>query len=120
MQFKDNKANYLQITDLVCDEILGGTLNADGKIASVRDLAASMEVNANTCARAYEWLQNQGIIYTKRGLGYFVCEGARKTIMDMKRQEFIEETIPDVARQMIRLGITTDLLKSELEKHLNA
>ena len=120
MQFKDNKAIYLQITDLVCDDILGGKLNEDDKIASVRDLAASMEVNANTCARAYEGLQNQGIIYTKRGLGYFVCEGARKTIMDMKRQEFIEETIPDVARQMIRLGITTDLLKSELEKHLNA
>ena len=52
MQFKDNKAIYLQITDLVCDDILGGKLNEDDKIASVRDLAASMEVNANTCARA--------------------------------------------------------------------
>lgn len=118
MQFKENKAIYLQISDMVCDDILSGKLFDNDKIASVRDLAALVEVNANTCARAYEWLQNQGIIFTKRGLGYFVNEGARQTIINMKREEFIEETIPEVARQMLNLGISIDCLKSEIEKRL--
>lgn len=118
MQFKENKAIYLQISDMVCDDILSGKLSDNDKIASVRDLAALVEVNANTCARAYEWLQNQGIIFTKRGLGYFVNEGARQTIINMKREEFIEETIPEVARQMLNLGISIDCLKSEIEKRL--
>ena len=118
MQFKENKAIYLQISDMVCDDILSGKLSDNDKIASVRDLAALVEVNANTCARAYEWLQNQGIIFTKRGLGYFVNEGARQTIVNMKREEFIEETIPEVARQMLNLGISIDCLKSEIEKRL--
>ena len=118
MQFKENKAIYLQISDMVCDDILSGKLSDNDKIASVRDLAALVEVNANTCARAYEWLQNQGIIFTKRGLGYFVNEGARQTIINMKREEFIEETIPEVARQILNLGISIDCLKSEIEKRL--
>ncbi|MDO5762115.1 MAG: GntR family transcriptional regulator [Bacteroidales bacterium] len=118
MQFKENKAIYLQISDMVCDDILSGKLSDNDKIASVRDLAALVEVNANTCARAYEWLQNQGIIFTKRGLGYFVNEGARQTIINMKREEFIEETISEVARQMLNLGISIDCLKSEIEKRL--
>ena len=118
MQFKENKAIYLQISDMVCDDILSGKLSDNDKIASVRDLAALVEVNANTCARAYEWLQNQGMIFTKRGLGYFVNEGARQTIINMKREEFIEETIPEVARQMLNLGISIDCLKSEIEKRL--
>ena len=118
MQFKENKAIYLQISDMVCDDILSGKLSDNDKIASVRDLAALVEINANTCARAYEWLQNQGIIFTKRGLGYFVNEGARQTIINMKREEFIEETIPEVARQMLNLGISIDCLKSEIEKRL--
>ncbi len=98
MRFKDNKAIYLQIADLICDDILQ------------REYAATVEVNANTCARAYDWLQNKEIIYTKRGLGYFVSVGAKTAILQMKREEFMNETLPDVARQMANLNISMDEL----------
>ena len=58
MRFKDNKAIYLQIADFICDDILQGKLLEDERIPSVREYAATVEVNANTCARAYDWLQN--------------------------------------------------------------
>ena len=51
MRFKDNKAIYLQIADLICDDILQGKLLEDERIPSVREYAATVEVNANTCAR---------------------------------------------------------------------
>ena len=110
MRFKDNKAIYLQIADLICDDILQQKLLEDERIPSVREYAANVEVNANTCARAYDWLQNKDIIYTKRGLGYFVSVGAKTAIMKMKREEFMTETLPDVARQMANLNISMNEL----------
>ena len=117
MRFKDNKAIYLQIADLICDEILQQKLLEDERIPSVREYAAIVEVNANTCARVYDWLQGQGIIYTKRGLGYFVCAGAKDAIRQMKRQEFMTDTLPEVARQMVNLGITMEELSNGIIKH---
>ena len=46
MRFKDNKAIYLQIADLICDEILQQKLLEDERIPSVREYAAIVEVNA--------------------------------------------------------------------------
>ncbi|MBP3214031.1 MAG: GntR family transcriptional regulator [Bacteroidaceae bacterium] len=114
MRFKDNKAIYLQIADLICDDILQGRLLEDERIPSVREYAAAVEVNANTCVRAYDWLQGQNIIYTRRGLGYFVNSGAKDAIQQMKRQEFLTETLPDVARQMASLHITMDELNNRI------
>jgi DNA-binding transcriptional regulator YhcF (GntR family) len=117
MRFKDNKAIYLQIADLICDDILQGKLLEDERIPSVREYAATVEVNANTCARAYDLLQNQDIIYTKRGLGYFVSVGAKSAIQKMKRKEFMDETLPDVARQMVSLNISMDELTQGIIKY---
>ena len=117
MRFKDNKAIYLQIADLICDDILGQKLLEDERIPSVREYAASLEVNANTCARAYDWLQGQDIIYTKRGLGYFVSAGAKTAIRKTRRQEFMNETLPDVANKMVSLDITMEELNNAIIKH---
>lgn len=114
MQFKDNKAIYQQIADLICEDILQDKLQADERIPSVREYAAAVEVNANTCARSYDWLQGQGIIYTKRGLGYFVNAGAKEAILQMKRQEFLTITVPEVAQKMVSLNITMEELTNEI------
>ncbi len=120
MQFKDNKAIYLQIADLICEDILQDRFLEDERIPSVREYAANVEVNANTCARAYDWLQGQDIIYTKRGLGYFVSPGAKTSIRQMKRQEFMNETLPDVARQMVNLDITMSELTNGIINYQKA
>ena len=85
MNFKDNKAIYLQIADRIGDQILSGALTAEGKVPSVRELAAEIEVNANTVARTYDHLQQNGVIYTKRGLGYFVSPDAKEKIVATRR-----------------------------------
>jgi DNA-binding transcriptional regulator YhcF (GntR family) len=117
MRFKENKAIYLQIADLICEDILQERLIEDERIPSVREYAANVEVNANTCARSYDWLQGQDIIYTRRGLGYFVCPGAKDAILKMNKQEFLTETVPEVARQMLTLGISMSELTNEIIKH---
>ena len=62
MDFRDTKAIYLQIADRICDEVLVGKFAEDGRIPSVREYAAVVEVNANTVMRSFDQLQSQGII----------------------------------------------------------
>lgn len=81
MDFRDTKAIYLQIADRICDEVLVGKFAEDSRIPSVREYAAVVEVNANTVMRSFDQLQSQGIIYNKRGIGYFVAAGARERIL---------------------------------------
>lgn len=116
MEFKDTQAIYLQIVDWVCDNIVGGKWNAGERIPSVRESGVLLEVNPNTVMRAYECLQNQNIIYNKRGLGFFVSEDASVRIMERKRSVFIGQVLPDFFRQMKLLDISWEVIHSEFEK----
>ena len=82
MDFKNQKAIYLQIAEHIMDQILSGQYPEDGKLPSVREYATDVEVNVNTVARSFEWLQNQNIVVKRRGLGNFVSPGAREMVMD--------------------------------------
>ena len=61
--------------------------------------------------KAYDWLAQNGYIYNKRGLGYFVAQNAPALILELRRKEFREEYLPDLARQMKALNLTFDDLK---------
>lgn len=119
MNFKDNKAIYLQIADRIGDQILAGTLSPDGKVPSVRELAAEIEVNANTVARTYDHLQQQGIIYTKRGLGYFVCPDAREKIVGARRDQLMQGEMDYFLGQLKAVGITPAELQQLYSDYLN-
>lgn len=111
MQFDSNRPIYLQILDSICEQILDGKLEPDGRILSVREYGAQLGVNPNTIMRSYERLTNDGIIYNKRGLGYFIAPDARDKVLDIKRKEFMENVFPKIRRQMQLLGIDPEIFK---------
>lgn len=114
--FNQDKPIYLQISDRLCNEIIAGTYEDDARIPSVRDYAATLQVNANTAVKAYEQLSRDGIIYQRRGMGYFVTAGARDRIMEQRREVFMRDTLSAVFADMQLLGITIDDVAKELGK----
>lgn len=116
MQFKDHKPIFLQIAERICDEILGGKYPEGERLPSVREYAAEVEVNVNTVVRSFEWLSQKEIIFNRRGLGYFVSEGAKENILQSLREAFFQEALPEFAQQMEKLGIKVE----EVEKALKA
>ena len=76
VDFKQDRAIYLQMAERICDEILAGKYHSDDRIPSVREQAVMFEVNTNTVVKTYDLLLQWGIIYTRRGLGYFVTVDA--------------------------------------------
>ena len=113
MNFSNDKAIYIQMADRLCDEIIAGTYKDDDRIPSVREYAVMLQVNTNTAVKAFDQLSRDGIIYNKRGLGYFVTSGAAKTIRKVRRQEFMKQTLPELFRQMRLLDITIDDVRQQ-------
>jgi len=109
MDFQDNsKPIYLQMADALCDEILSGNLRDGDKIPSVREYAAELGVNPNTVVRAYDALSSSGVIYQKRGLGYYISDGAKDKVTGTLREKFMRESLPQIRRMMSLLGISPE------------
>lgn len=117
MTFNNDKAIYIQMADRLCDDILAGTYSDDDRVPSVREYAVSLEVNTNTAVKAYDQLARDGIIYNRRGLGYFVTPGARDSIMQARRKAFLDTTLPSLFRDMRLLGIGIDDIAKEWNTH---
>ena len=112
MKFKENQPIYLQISERICDEILLGKYLEESRIPSVREYAALVEVNANTVMRSYEFLQQQDIIYNKRGIGFFVSPGSKEQIIKFRRHEFMKNELERFFMQLYTLDISME----EIEK----
>lgn len=112
MEFKSNQTIYMQIADFICENILKGKWEEGNKMSSVREMAATIEVNPNTVMRTYSYLQDAGIISNKRGIGFFINEGASQKIEAMQKEEFITKILPEIFRKMELLNIDMDELKS--------
>lgn len=110
MNFYNNQSIFIQIADRLCDKILSGEYLADERIPSVRELAVEMEVNPNTVMRSYERLQMNDIIYNKRGIGYFISPDAKAKILKIRRNDFMQETLPAIFNEMSLLNVSIDEL----------
>ncbi len=110
------KSIFLQIADRITDSILVGVYPVDTRIPSVRDMAELMEVNPNTVARAYERLQMKGLIYTQRGIGYYVSEGAYDIIFAERKEQFFSKILPQTFAQMRLLEIGIEEVQKAFEE----
>ena len=106
--FTSDKPIYLQMADRMKDEILSGTYSDDMRIPSVREYGILLQVNTNTAVKCYEQLSRDGIIYQRRGMGYFVTAGARDRIMQQRKDEFFQTTCPQLKKDLELLDITIE------------
>ncbi len=111
MQFRKQHAIYLQIGEHLCDAIANGKWMPAEKIPSVREMAIRVEVNPNTVMRTYSDLEQKGIIYNRRGIGFFVADDAAEKILDLKRNDFIQKELPRIFKIMDLLGMSVNDLK---------
>ena len=118
MKFKESKSIYLQIAERICDEILQGKYKGEERIPSVREYAATVEVNANTVVRSFDYLQGQDIIYNKRGLGYFVALEGRERILELRKEVFLKEELPEFFRQLMTLDIPIKEVEKMYKEYL--
>lgn len=115
---ENNKAIYIQIADRICDEIVNGTYPPDSRLPSVREYAADMQVNANTVMRSYERLAQQGYIYNRRGIGFFISPDARQKILDARGSDLVDNRLENIFSLLSHLNIDPDQLRDAYRDYL--
>ena len=105
MQFSDDKPIWRQIYELIAMRILSDEWPEGSRIVSVRELAQEVGVNPNTVMRSYERLDGDGIIFNRRGIGFFVAEGAKEHIREIERRKFLDEELPKLSERLNRSGL---------------
>ena len=118
MIFRDNLSIYQQIAECICDEILDNKFPPGERIPSIREYAALVEVNANTVVRSYEWLQQQEIIFNKRGIGYYVSPEGKHRIKEIRRKRFFSDELPLFFNRLSTLDISVAEIDAQYAEYL--
>ena len=122
MKWNINKSRPIcpQICEEICLGIKNKKLLPKEKIYSVRELALKLGVNPNTVQKSFDILEEQGIIYSIRGSGWFVSENVQ--LANEVVEQIIQKLIDDFIKEMGILGydvnMTLDYLNERYgEKH---
>ena len=111
MDFYDNKPIYLQLADQIMDDVHTGSAEGGGRLPSVREYAARSGVNANTVMRTYTHLQQEGVIFNRRGIGYFYADDAPEKVKAMRLKQLLDKEIYLFMDRLIASGISPDEFK---------
>ncbi|MGB5025244.1 MAG: GntR family transcriptional regulator [Saprospiraceae bacterium] len=119
MEFKKSLSIFEQIGMSVQENIINQDWQEGERIPSVRDYATSIQVNPNTVMRTYTLLQDQGILENRRGIGFFVALGAKQKTVQHRKDQFAEEFLPELFKNMDQLGINWDEMKNYYQNWKN-
>lgn len=97
---------YLQIRDMLIARIIDAGSGSDAPLPSVRALAAELDVNPLTVAKAYQELRSAGLVAARKGVGLYIEAGAAATLLASERAAFIETDWPGIRRRIDRLGLS--------------
>jgi GntR family transcriptional regulator len=117
VEFRDNQAIYMQIADLMCENVLAGAWTPGARIPSIRETAEASQVNPNTVVRSYEYLEHRGIIRNQRGVGFFLSDDAFSVTRSLKKETFETRDLPRMFRIMDLLKISFDELRAIYDAH---
>ena len=92
VQTKSGQPIYEQIERQMKDAILRGDLAEGEALPSIRVLAADLKISVITVKRAYEDMEQEGMIYSVQGKGFYV-DSPDLAYMKEKRTLSMEEKL---------------------------
>ena len=108
---------YEQLQEQIIRLSMLGILDENQQLPSVRALAREVGVNPNTVAKAYQQLEQQGIIYTVSGRGSFVSPDVLS--LQSLRQAALQEVLDAVAKALSR-GVSPQQLLDAIRQQLDS
>jgi len=95
---------YEQIKAAVRLAVVSGGLKEDDQLISVRNLASRHKINPLTILKAYNQLETEGLLYSRRGSGFFVQR--RKSTLSAEKDALLNRLFDDFLRNANRLGFS--------------
>jgi DNA-binding transcriptional regulator YhcF (GntR family) len=115
----DEKPVFVQIIEMIEDDILSGVYGADELIISTPQISKLLSVNPATAQRAIGVMTDRGIIYKKRGVGMAVAPTAKERLLEGRRAAFFEKAVPEFVSGAKKIGILGDELIKIVKESIN-
>ncbi|MFB4160019.1 GntR family transcriptional regulator [Geomicrobium sp. JSM 1781026] len=106
--FDDSKPIFLQIADMILEDILDGTLQEEEQIPSTTEISSFYQVNRATIQKGLAILVEAGYVYKQRGVGMFVATGANEKLQEQRKTEFDKMFIKPMIEEARRLELKKD------------
>ena len=110
-----NKLIFEQVAEMVENQILDGLLKENDQSPSTTEFSNTYGINPATARKGLNILVDEGILYKKRGMGMFVTDKAIDIIKEKRRQEYLDNILPDLIKNIKLLGISKYDLINEIE-----
>lgn len=111
-----DKPIYMQIREKIEDQIVNDQLKEGDQAPSTNQLVSFYKINHATVSKGVNQLVDEGILYKKRGIGMFVAEGARNTLIQKRKDAFVDEYIVGLVLEAEKLGITEREIVEHIKK----
>lgn len=112
----DKKPIYLQIKEMIEDQIINNQLKEHDQIPSTNQLVQFYKINHITVSKGINLLVEEEIIYKKRGVGMFVMEGAKEKLILKRRDAFAEEFVLPMLKEAKKLMLVDSDIVRLMEK----
>lgn len=116
IQWNDSQPIYWQLRERTIAMILDGTLAEGAALPSVRAVASDLQLNPITVSKSYQTLVDDELVEKRRGLGMFVCNGARLKLVESERQKFLNEEWPAMVTRIQQLDFDVNQLLQSATK----
>ncbi len=113
------KSIYIQIKEMIENDILRNILLEEERVPSTNELAKLYAINPATAAKGVNILVDEGILYKKRGIGMFVATGAKKQIMEKRKKNFYNDYVKSLMAEADSLGISRQELIAMIQEAEN-
>lgn len=111
---------YLQIAQMLEDDILRGVYREEEQVPSTNELARGYNINPATAAKGLNLLVGDGILYKRRGIGMFVAPGAGEAVKKKRRDAFYQGYVKPLVREGRSLDLTgahlLDMVRRAIEE----
>ena len=112
----ETKPIYVQIAEWLENEILNGNFKPNEKVYSQYQLAEIFTVNPATAAKGLNLLVQENLLYKKRGLGMFVTNHAKDSILEKRKSHTLKRLVYELVIEAKRLNVSEDELINMIHK----
>src|SRR5262249_38723729 len=105
---------YDQIIAQVIFGVASGLLEQGKRLPSMRELGPMLYVHPNTVARAYQKLEEQGVLTTRRGVGMEVARDAPARCRE-RRQEIVRSRLRTALKEAVSSALSAEDIRRLVE-----
>lgn len=98
---------YLRVCDDITEEINSGALAADQKLLTEKEMCDKYDVSISTIRKSMYFLRDKGLIYSKRGSGYYVSQ---------KKPEYSNLQRPSLSKLGTEPGAETEVISFTIKR----